>query len=85
MITKCDDCIQAEYDRHASRIAHMTKEFNCDGCGKRTVWAVLEGGLWGDAALCENCNALMGDRYNFEMSLEEKARQVGEPLDAEKV
>jgi hypothetical protein len=46
---------------------------NCDFCRRLTTLGACN--LWGDFALCEGCDALMTDKYNFDMMLEPKERE----------
>jgi|JI10StandDraft_1071094.scaffolds.fasta_scaffold720563_2 hypothetical protein len=43
-------------------------EIKCDFCGRSTTLGACQ--LWGDFALCEGCDALMNDAYDFYLQLE---------------
>lgn len=48
----------------------MGLECRCDLCGRRTTMGALQ--FWGDLGLCEFCDALASDHYEFDMALEER-------------
>lgn len=48
-------------------------EIKCDFCGRSTTLGACQ--LWGDFALCEGCDALVGDKYDFDMQQEERQRE----------
>lgn len=55
-------------------LAWKGTECICNLCGRRTTEGCLQ--FWGDLGLCEFCDALEGDRYEFDMALE-RLRMVG--------